>query len=210
MWLIENLNCMCSLYSVGQNWPRTVVSKLFVWIPIRGKKLSMYSGIVYVCVCMCVCLVAQSCPTLCHSHIFIYTYICYMHTLSHAKCLICMLTHSSHVQLFVTSWTIACQAPLSMIFFWQEYWSGLPCPPPGDLPNPEIELASLASHVWWQILYFWATWEATIHTILLSIFSSRSFSTSAFPSTQNAVSLLCHCINFHSSVWPFTLFNVLL
>ena len=35
-----------------------------------------------------------------------------------------------------TLWTVACQAPLSMEFSRQEYWSGLPCPPPGDLPNP--------------------------------------------------------------------------
>ena len=38
---------------------------------------------------------------------------------------------------------LAYQAPLSMGFSWQEYWSGLPCPPPGDLPNPGIKLASL-------------------------------------------------------------------
>ena len=40
---------------------------------------------------------------------------------------------------------VACQAPLSMEFFRQEYWRGLPCPPPGDLPDPGIELASLKS-----------------------------------------------------------------
>ena len=45
----------------------------------------------------------------------------------------------SHVQLFETPWTIAHQAILSMEFSRQEYWSGLPCPPPGDLPNPGIE-----------------------------------------------------------------------
>ena len=45
----------------------------------------------------------------------------------------------SHVWLFVTPWTIACQAPLSMGFSKQEYCSGLPCPPPGNLPNPEIK-----------------------------------------------------------------------
>ena len=43
-----------------------------------------------------------------------------------------------YVQFFVTSWTTACQAPLSMEFSRQEYWSGLPFPPPGDLPNPGI------------------------------------------------------------------------
>ena len=45
----------------------------------------------------------------------------------------------SRVQLFVTPWTVARQAPPSMRFSRQEYWSGLPCPPPGDLPNPRIE-----------------------------------------------------------------------
>ena len=43
-----------------------------------------------------------------------------------------------HVQLFVTPQTAACQAPLSMGFSRQEYWSGLLCPPPGDLPNPGL------------------------------------------------------------------------
>ena len=47
-----------------------------------------------------------------------------------------------HVQLFATPWTVACQAPLSMEFSRQEYWSGLPCPSPGDLPNPGIESRS--------------------------------------------------------------------
>ena len=51
----------------------------------------------------------------------------------------------SHVQLFETPWTVAHQAPLSMEFFRQEYWSGLPFPPPGDLPNPGIEPKCLAS-----------------------------------------------------------------
>ena len=45
----------------------------------------------------------------------------------------------SHVQFSVTPWTVACQAPLSMEFSRQEYWSGLPFPSPGDLSNPGIE-----------------------------------------------------------------------
>ena len=45
----------------------------------------------------------------------------------------------SHVRLFVTPWTVAPQAPLSMGFSRQEYWSGLPCPPPRYLPSPGIE-----------------------------------------------------------------------
>ena len=43
------------------------------------------------------------------------------------------------VQLFATLWTVACQAPLSMGLFRQEYWSWLPFPSPGDLPDPGIE-----------------------------------------------------------------------
>ena len=44
-----------------------------------------------------------------------------------------------HVQLLATPWTVARQAPLSMEFSRQEYWSGLPFPSPGDLPKPGIE-----------------------------------------------------------------------
>ena len=51
----------------------------------------------------------------------------------------------SRVWLFATPWTVAHQAPLSMGFSRQEYWTGLPFPPPGDLPNPEIESVSLKS-----------------------------------------------------------------
>ena len=50
-----------------------------------------------------------------------------------------MLSHFSCVQLFATPWTVAHQAPLSMGFSRQEYWSGLPFPSPGDLPDPAIE-----------------------------------------------------------------------
>ena len=50
-----------------------------------------------------------------------------------------MLSHFSHVQLFSTLWTVNHQAPLSLGFSRQEYWSGLPCPPPGSLPSPGIK-----------------------------------------------------------------------
>ena len=50
----------------------------------------------------------------------------------------------SCVRLFATPWTIAHQAPLSMGFSRQEFWSGLPFPSPGDLPNPGIEPRSPA------------------------------------------------------------------
>ena len=62
-----------------------------------------------------------------------------------------LVLNSNHTQslscvwLFAIPWTIAHQAPLSTEFSRQEYWSGLPLPTPGDLPNPRIKLASLAS-----------------------------------------------------------------
>ena len=57
----------------------------------------------------------------------------------------CILNCVSHIQLFVKLWTVACQAHLYMGFSRQEYWDGLPCPPPGDLPNLGIEPISSAS-----------------------------------------------------------------
>ena len=50
----------------------------------------------------------------------------------------------SHVQLFVTPWTVAYQASLSTGFSRQEYWNGLPFPSPGDLPDLGTEPRSLA------------------------------------------------------------------
>ena len=54
-----------------------------------------------------------------------------------------MLGHFSHARLFATLWTVAHQAPLSMGLSRQQYWSGLPCPPPGHLPNPGTEPVAL-------------------------------------------------------------------
>ena len=53
--------------------------------------------------------------------------------------LVCVLNRFSRVQFFATPWTVAHQVPLSMGFSRQEYGSGLPCPPPRDLPNPGIK-----------------------------------------------------------------------
>ena len=61
-------------------------------------------------------------------------YVC-VHVLSHFRC----------VSLFVTLWTVACQAPLSTGFYRQENWSGLPRPPLGDLPDPGMEATTLMS-----------------------------------------------------------------
>ena len=55
---------------------------------------------------------------------------------------VCVPSHLSCIQLFVTLWTATCQASLSVGFSRQEYWSGLPCPPPGVLSHPGIKPAS--------------------------------------------------------------------
>ena len=61
-------------------------------------------------------------------------------------CYFCaVLSRFSHVQLFATPWTVACKAPLFMKFSRQEYWSALPFPPPGDLPDPGTEPSSPVS-----------------------------------------------------------------
>ena len=75
----------------------------------------------------------------------------------------CVLIHFSRVQLFMTLQTVARQAPLSMGFSRQEYWSGLLCPPPEDLPNPELEPISLTSPALaGRVLTTSTTWEVQI------------------------------------------------
>ena len=71
----------------------------------------------------------------------------------------CVLSHFSFVQFFSTPWNVAHQAPLSMGFSRQEYWSGLPCPPPGDLPDPEIQPISLMYALAGGFFTINATWE---------------------------------------------------
>ena len=85
-----------------------------------------------------------------------------IHSLTFIMCR-AMLSHFSFVQLFGTLWTVACQAPLPLGFSWQEYWSELPFPSPGDLLIPGMEPASLkppalAS----RLLTTSATWETDI------------------------------------------------
>ena len=59
----------------------------------------------------------------------------------------CVLSHFSHVQLSATQWTVTLRDLLSKRFSRQEFWSVLPCPPPGDLPGPEIMPTSPAAPV---------------------------------------------------------------
>ena len=54
----------------------------------------------------------------------------------------------SRIRFFVTPWTVAHQAPLSMGFSRQEYWSGVPCPLPGDFRDPGVESRSPKSLTW--------------------------------------------------------------
>ena len=59
--------------------------------------------------------------------------------------LMCACSVTSIVSNSATPWTVACQDSLSLGYSQQEYWNGLPCPPPGDLPSPGIEPVSLKS-----------------------------------------------------------------
>ena len=108
-----------------------------------------------------------------------------------------MLSRFSHVQLCVTLWTVAHQAPLSMGFSRQEYWIGLPCPSPGDLPDPGIEFASLMSPTLSGGFFTTsANWEATknigvgSHSLLQGIFPTQGL---------NAGLLHCRQILYHLS-----------
>ena len=108
-------------------------------------------------------------------HIYIYMHVC-------------VLSHFSHVRLFAILWTVAHQAPLFVGCSRQEYWGGLPCPPPGDLPDPGIKPAypairalqvdsSLLSHqgspyIWIHKHVLWACMHKSIsypcqHLVLL-------------------------------------------
>ena len=79
--------------------------------------------------------------TLCHYYWHNY---CVCHDVMSCMC-VCVFSHFSRVWLFATSWTVAHQAPLSIGFSRQEYWSELPCPPARDLPDPGTEPTSLTS-----------------------------------------------------------------
>ena len=82
----------------------------------------------------------------------------------------CVLSRFSHVQLFATLWIVAQQAPLSVGFSRQEYWSGLPFPTPRDLPHPGIKPASLASPALaGKIFTPCAIWEALSNLCQLGI-----------------------------------------
>ena len=86
----------------------------------------------------------------------------------------------------MTPWTVAHQVPLSMELSRQEYWSGLPFPPPGDLPDSGIEPTSLASHVSYiagrfftstppgKLFYEEVTGKLGLHQVLVLVWDHRS------------------------------------
>ena len=81
--------------------------------------------------------------------------------------IVCIL---SHIWLFATPWTVARQAPLSMGFSRQKYWSGFPCPPPGDLPHPGIESMSLMSPSLTSMFFTpWETLQGGFISYLINI-----------------------------------------
>ena len=74
---------------------------------------------------------------------------------------VCVWQLLSHVRLFVIPWAVACQAPLSMGFSRQEYWSGWPFPFPGDLPDPAIKLGShiVGRFFFLLFIYLFISWR---------------------------------------------------
>ena len=127
-----------------------------------------------------------------------------------------MLNHFSHVSLFATPWTVALLGPLSMGFCRQEYWSGLPFPPAGGLPDPGIEPTSLAFTAWAGEFFTTSpTWEA--HFFVLAYMTSSSLrprernpwflflppGTIVFPDVTLSIFFL-HSLNFLVSPWKFS------
>ena len=90
------------------------------------------------------CHVSVTCPLNCIIKTF-YKKSCSFLYMCVWVCAWCVLSRFRNLWLFVTAWNVAHQVPLSMGFFRQEYWSGLPCPAPGDLPDPGIKLSFLMS-----------------------------------------------------------------
>ena len=117
----------------------------------------------------------------------------------HAKLLQC-------VRLFATPWTVALQAPVSMEFSRQEYWSGLPCPPPGDLPDPGIELVSLKSHALTGRFSTTSTsWEPPILWLRYWKWNEVDISSSSSLYTWRRLCLSLYIkINYHSNAGMFT------
>ena len=106
--------------------------------------------------------------------------------------MLCCAKSLNCVQLFVTLWTVSCQAPQSVGFPRQEYWNGLPFPSPGDLPDPGIRLESLTSPVLVGGFFTTsATWEAPVNYISSVQFSCSVVSNSLQPHGLQHARLPC-------------------
>ena len=116
-----------------------------------------------------------------------------------------VLSRFSHVSLFATPWTIPRQAPLSMGFSRQEYWSGLPRPPPEDLPHSGIEPASLRTPALAGGFFTTsATWEAPgihmLHFIALQKSGGSSHQKNKSGNVHACVCVhVCVCVCVYSS-----------
>ena len=127
------------------------------------------------------------------------TWIIYWETGRKVSSTVCVLSRLV-VSDFVTPWTVAWQSPLSMEFSRQEYWSGLPCPPPWDLPNPGIEprspalqADSLPSDPQGMPVFHWEEgnwlgWKDDQYLSILSI--SKKTLTSGNITNQNVISYI--------------------
>ena len=135
-----------------------------------------------------------------------------------------MCMHALSLQSCATLWTVARQAPLSMGFSRQEYWSGLPCPPPGDLPNPGIKPVTPAAPVlqadslqlshqgspllgyiivyfafisWWMfgLLHLWLLCINAAMNICVQVFVCF-YTFALLLGVKLGVKLLCHMVSF--------------
>ena len=108
----------------------------------------------------------------------------------------CVLSPFSCVRLLETPLTAACKAPLSMGFSRQEYWSGLPCAPPGDLPNPGIEPAAPALQVDSLLLSPWVSPNHSIHSPLCLRATLILLPLGIISFWYNIISNDLHCLDF--------------
>ena len=112
------------------------------------------------------------------------------------------LSYSCCIWLFATLGIVTRQAPLSMGFSKQEYWSGLPCPSPGDLPNPGTEPASLMSSTLADGFFITSpTWEAQVTVLFhkLDTISKKYLTGNAYQShLWNFFKCICSSPN---SIW---------
>ena len=114
--------------------------------------------------------------------------------------LCCMLSRFSLVRLFATPWNVSHQAPLSTGFSRQEYWGGLPCPPPGDLPNPGTEPTSLMS-LHWQANSLYQRHLGSSVDVISVLHFKRSEARRKQPQQGNSPKLLgLHCLWLQDAV----------